>query len=135
MQKVESQPLIVDPAAEAAPKTKASNAHWQSASLLSYGSTLILVAAVALGLYGLRPPAAAGLNALANEFSAARAMKHLEAIAKAPRPVGSAEHAAAREYIIGQLRGLGVEPEVQEAMAIGRRPGQAHAAMVRNVIG
>ena len=95
---------------------------------------LIIAIAIALGLYGLKPPAAAGLDAPATEFSAARAMKHLEAIAKTPRPVGSAEHAAAREYIIAELRALGLEPEVQEALAVGRRPGQANVATVRNVI-
>lgn len=132
MQKVESQPLIADPAIETRPRTKTL---WHSASTLSYGSALILVVAIALGLYGLKPPAAAGLNAPADQFSAARATKHLEAIAKTPRPVGSAEHAAAREYVLGELRAQGLEPEVQEAVAIGRRPGQAYVANVRNVIG
>lgn len=132
MQKVESQPLIADPAIETTPKRKTLG---QSVSLLNYGSLVIIALAVALGLYSLKPPAAAGLNAPANEFSAARAMKHLEAIARTPRPIGSAEHAAAREYIVGELRAQGLEPEVQEALAIGRRPGQSHVATVRNVIG
>lgn len=131
MQKVESPPLIADPAIEA---TRSAKTFAPGTALLSYGSALIIAIAVALGLYSLQPPAAAGLDAPADQFSAARAMKHLEAIAKTPRPVGSAEHTAAREYIIGQLRAQGLEPEVQEALAIGRRQGQAHAASVRNVI-
>ena len=120
---------------EFATKTETSKARWQTAGLLCYGSVVVIALAVVLGLYGLKPPAAAGIDAPSNEFSAARAMKHLEAIAQSPRPVGSAEHAAAREYIVSQLRAQGVEPEVQEAVAVGRRREQAHAATVRNVIG
>lgn len=139
MQTVKSHPssLITESAVDAigASKAETLTGRLQSSSLLNLGSALVIAIAVALGLYGLKPPAAAGLSAPATEFSATRAMKHVQTIAKTPRPVGSDEHNAAREYIVNELRALGVEPEVQEALAVGRRPTLANVANVRNVVG
>lgn len=64
-----------------------------------------------------RPPAAVAASAPATEFSAERAFRHVTAIAQRPRPIGSAAHAAAREYICQQLRALGLEPQVQATTA------------------
>jgi hypothetical protein len=49
----------------------------------------------------------------ASGFEAARAMVHVQALARAPRPAGSASNAAARDYIVGRLRALGLEPAIQ----------------------
>lgn len=77
---------------------------------------LALVAFLTIWLQ--RPPAPIPATAAATEFSAERAIKHVEAIARAPRPVGSANHAAARDYILEQLRAFGLEPEIQETTAV-----------------
>ena len=74
--------------------------------------------AVFLGIWLQQPPAPAPATAGAAEFSAERAMQHVEAIARAPRPIGSANHAAARDYIIRQLRAFGLEPEIQKTTAV-----------------
>ena len=42
-----------------------------------------------LGLYQLTPPSAVHTNAPVTDFSSGRAMKHIEAIARSPRPIGS----------------------------------------------
>src|SRR5215467_3844039 len=97
-------------------------------------SLVLVILPVVLGIRGLNPPAAASLYAPATEFSAARAMKHLQVIARSPRPVGTAEHEAVREYIAGELRSLGLEPEIQEATAVTRRPTLFHAGTVRNIM-
>jgi hypothetical protein len=73
---------------------------------------------VALGIWLQQPPRPVPATAAATEFSAERAMQHVEAIARAPRPIGSANHAAARDYIIQQLRALGLEAEIQKTTAI-----------------
>jgi hypothetical protein len=73
---------------------------------------------VALGIWLQQPPAPVPATAAATEFSAERAMQHVEAIARAPRPIGSANHAAARDYIIQQLRAFGFEPEIQKTTAV-----------------
>ena len=46
-------------------------------------------------------------------FSAARAQAHVQVLAQAPRPAGSAANARARDYLLARIRALGLEPEVQ----------------------
>jgi hypothetical protein len=53
-----------------------------------------------------RPPSAVSADAPANVFSSGRAMKHLQVLAQAPRPIGSAAHAAARDYIRNELNAM-----------------------------
>lgn len=81
------------------------------------GPAALVVLSLALcgaaSLYGLRPPAALGPDAPPTEFAAGRAMEHLRAVASAPRPAGSAEHARTRDYLVEQLRRLGLDPQVQ----------------------
>ena len=71
-----------------------------------------------LSIWFQRPPAPIPATAAATEFSAERAMQHVEAIARSPRPIGSANHAAARDYIVQQLRAFGFEPEIQKTTAV-----------------
>jgi hypothetical protein len=72
-----------------------------------------------LTIWSQRPPPPVPATAAVNEFSAERALRHVEAIARAPRPIGSANHGVARDYISKQLRAFGLEPEVQKTTAIG----------------
>jgi len=46
-------------------------------------------------------------------FDAARALAHVRALAASPRPAGSEANAAARDYLTGHIRALGLAPEVQ----------------------
>jgi hypothetical protein len=86
-----------------------------AATLIAWmGLTLV----VFLAIWLQRPPAAVPATALATEFSAERAIEHLKAIARAPRPIGSANHDAARDYILGQLGALGLEPQIQKTTAL-----------------
>ncbi|MEY2575492.1 MAG: hypothetical protein QOF80_979 [Verrucomicrobiota bacterium] len=73
---------------------------------------------VFLGICLQQPPSPVPATAAATEFSAERAMQHVKAIARAPRPIGSANHAAARDYIVQQLRAFGFEPEIQKTTAV-----------------
>ena len=86
----------------------------------------------ALLLRSRATPTPVPASAPATEFSSARALVHVRAIAQRPHPTGSADNARVREYLIDQLTGLGLEPHVQEATAVGTRsPTAAH---VRNVL-
>jgi Peptidase family M28 len=77
------------------------------------------------------PPAPADETTPDSEFSAARALTHLRAIARAPRPVGSQGHGRARRYIFHALRSLGLDPSIQAAAAHADRvPG----GRVQNVV-
>lgn len=76
---------------------------------------LVLVAVVSAG--DLVPPDPEPESAPVEEFSAARAASHLPAFAAEPRPIGTPSADRARDYLVAQLRDLGLEPEVQSAMA------------------
>jgi hypothetical protein len=67
------------------------------------------------------PPRPVPATAPANEFSAERALDHVKEIAQRPHPVGSADNARVRDYVLGQLRTLGLEPQLQAATGVGTR--------------
>jgi hypothetical protein len=91
---------------------------------------VLLVAWV--GMFLSAPPSAVPESAPATEFSAHRAMQHIREIARAPHPVGSAEHARVRDYLIAQLRSLGLESTVQKTVGLLAEYGSA--ATVENVL-
>jgi hypothetical protein len=73
---------------------------------------LLIVSFITIALD--RPPQPLSKEAPATEFSAERAMAHLTAIARAPHPLGSAEHGAVRDYIVHVLQGLGLIPQIEK---------------------
>jgi len=83
---------------------------------------LITLAAAAAGvaaggtLYGAVPeplPASAPTT----DFSSARALEHVRIVARQPHPMGSPANAVVRDYLVSELRGLGLAPQVQKATA------------------
>jgi len=95
---------------------------------------LCLILIGGLAIYGTRPPPAAGASAPANMFSAARAMAHLEHIASQPHPIGSDEAARVREYLIEQLRALGAEVRVEQAVGTVQYHRNLHSGLVNNIV-
>jgi len=87
-------------------------------NVLALSMFLFLGALTALSLWGQSPPGAIPASAPPAEFSSGRAMKHVEAVAQKPRPIGSTENEAARAYIKNELIAQGLNPEVQETMAV-----------------
>ena len=78
-----------------------------------------LVVCVLAALAGRRMPAPLGAEAAPELFSAARAQAIVAEIARAPHPVGSAEHERVRLALLERLRALGFEPEEQHGHASG----------------
>lgn len=72
-----------------------------------------VIAAILIAFVVSRPPSPKGANAAATDFSAARAMTDVRAIARAPHPTGSAENARVRAYLMDRLRGLGLAVSTQ----------------------
>ena len=87
-----------------------------------------------LAIYGTRPPSAAGASAAIDVFSAARAMTHLEHIAKYPHPIGSDEAARVREYLVEELRALGGEVHVEQAIGTVQYGRNLHSGLVNNIV-
>lgn len=67
-------------------------------------------------------------------FSSGRAMSHLVRIASEAHPPGSPAHADVREYLLAQLRALGLEPSVQTATSAPPREYFTRVATVRNIL-
>ena len=104
-----------------------------------------LAAVIVLALVGfaavqsVRPPAARDTSAPAGQFSAGRAFEQVQAIATTPHPVGSAANDQVREHLVTTLRGLGLAPEVQDAVSVeggslSSSAGGTSLAHVRNVV-
>ncbi|MEV0808284.1 M28 family peptidase [Micromonospora sp. NPDC050200] len=101
-----------------------------------------LVALLAVGaatLVDLRTPAPRPADAPAGEFSATRAYRTVQTVAARPHVAGSPANDQVREHLVGVLRGLGLETEVQDTVAeeagqLSGAAGGATLARVRNVV-
>ena len=101
---------------------------------------LITLAAAAAGvaaggtLHGAVPDPVPA-SAPAADFSSARALEHIRVIARQPHPMGSPANTAVRDYLVSELRGLGVVPQVQRATAAYYPvPGILQAGTPENVL-
>ena len=82
----------------------------------------------------LVPPAVVPANALPTAFSGERAMAYLPIIAAKPHTVGSAAQARVREYLLQEIRSLGLEPVTQDSTgAVSSRTG-VFASHLQNVL-
>jgi hypothetical protein len=84
---------------------------------------LTITLIIALSLWFIRaqePPAPLPANAPATAFSAQRAFGYVQQIARQPHAMGTPAHAQVRTYLLGQLRLLGLEPQVQETIVAHR---------------
>ncbi|MFG2015419.1 M20/M25/M40 family metallo-hydrolase [Actinomadura geliboluensis] len=80
------------------------------------------------------PPRPLPADAPAGEFSAARALGHLDRFATEPRPIGSAASKRTREYLVGRLRAEGFGVQVQRAVGASSSTGLATFGLVENVV-
>jgi hypothetical protein len=79
-------------------------------------AVLIVLVAVIVGAYLARtPPSTRPASSPVDGFSADRAFAHVEQIATVPHPVGSTANARVRDYLVAELRNLGLQPNVQAA--------------------
>ncbi|MDH3500690.1 MAG: M28 family peptidase [Acidimicrobiia bacterium] len=77
------------------------------------GPVLIVIALLLVAVVPLRSPRPEPVDAAASEFSAARAIDHVEEIAREPHAMGSVAIERVRDYLIDELEGLGLEPVLQ----------------------
>jgi peptidase M28-like protein len=99
------------------------------------GIFFLLTLFIVLSLYQISPPDAVPASAPATDFSSGRALQHLKEIARLPHPIGSAEHAKVRGYILKELATMGITPEVQKTTAVSSRRGvTVPAGTVENII-
>jgi peptidase M28-like protein len=94
----------------------------------------LLVALVALALLPGRLPGVRSASAPAQEFSAERALRHVAVIARAPHPVGSAEHDRVRDYLLTQLRAMGLDVHLQTGTGRMYEHGMETLGRVDNIV-
>ena len=79
-----------------------------------------------------RPPRPVPAASPDTVFSAERALRHVEAIAVRPHPIGSVDHDRVRDYIVAQLVALGMQPKLQVTTGVGTR--YPDAGRVQNIL-
>ncbi|WP_327726215.1 M20/M25/M40 family metallo-hydrolase [Streptomyces sp. NBC_00487] len=110
-------------------------------ALTRFGPAAAATAAAAVAATALTAPRPRAQDAPDRDFSAARALRHLREVASEPHPTGSPAADRVRAHLLAELKELGLETEVQDAVAghaVGRTPyGPEYlaAGRVRNVIG
>lgn len=95
-------------------------------------AVLLPLLAGVLGVVRHLPPAPLADDAAFDRFSAGRALHDIGIIARAPHPIGSAEHRRVRAYVVDRLESLGFETEVQQGLGLDRKHGVA--APVANIV-
>ncbi|PJJ54116.1 peptidase M28-like protein [Mumia flava] len=120
------------PPGPAAARTRSTST--RSRRVASLVSALVLVVIGAACLWSLQPPQAKPDSAPDTEFAADRALALLDDIASSPHPAGSEAAADVREFLVSELRRLGLDPTVQ-TRTTSRTPahGYATVAEVANV--
>lgn len=111
--------------------------HVKRSAATALAAFLFLAALAFVAVRLVQPPRAVPDTAPPAEFSSARAMRHVRAVAQRPHPTGSEELERVRRYVVGELAALGVQAEIQEATVVPtqQRVGwPAPAARVRNIV-
>lgn len=80
------------------------------------GTLVILAIAAALAVLATTPPAPRDPKATVGLFNIRAAEADLREIARAPHPTGSAENARVRDYLIAQMKALGMEVSTREGV-------------------
>jgi len=88
----------------------------------------------ALAILELKAPNAVPASAPQNEFSAERALDHVRAVAHVPHSTGTYANAEARQYIIRQLSGLAMNPQVFTAVGVYNGYGALIAGRTTDVV-
>lgn len=81
--------------------------------------SVIILAVATVAVVQTLPPRPLSAGAPATEFSAERAIEHIRVIATEPRPIGSPAFLEARDYVLSQLKDLGLEIEPQSVPEYG----------------
>ncbi len=98
------------------------------------GIPIIIVGAIVIGLMQIKAPEPADLNGPLDSFSSARAMEKLQVIAKEPHPIETPEHDKVRDYLISELEGLGLSPEVQKSFVTNEWFERVFTGNIENII-
>lgn len=101
----------------------------------TWASTLVLLALAGwVGSSHRHLPRPVPASAPDSVFSSARALAQLVEVSQRPHPTGSPDQERVLGYLVGRLRSLGLEPDVQTTTSYVRDSLTVRAATVRNVV-
>jgi len=84
-------------------------------------SILVIVAAIYFSFNLLLPKPIIETNLPTDKLSINNALTHLKEITKKPHFTGSKEHKVVRDYLVKELKKLGLEVEIQEQIAVNKK--------------
>jgi hypothetical protein len=102
-----------------------------AAGLAGWIGFLVLLVIAVLTVWDQVPPSPVPADAPPGQFSAERAQRKIEKFAAKPHPIGTAEHARVRDYLVDQLRSLGLDPHLHESTGIVDPGGSGTAGLIR----
>jgi hypothetical protein len=102
-------------------------------ALLFISIFAIMIGVIFVSFMQLQSPSVVPSSGPTNEFSAERALTHLEQFAVKPHPLGSVEKERVRDYLVLQLEELGVETEIQRVHSV-RDFGWISGGQVENIV-
>ena len=86
---------------------------------LSVLTFILILLAVWFTFHSSMPQKISGLDTPEQEFSTIRALEHVKTISERPHYIGSPAHDNTKNYIVQELKKLGLSPEIQEGFSIG----------------
>lgn len=93
---------------------------------------LLLIIAVFWSYKSLMPSKISGLDRPETEFSTERALKHLKVISAEPHYPGTEAHDKVRDYIISELKILGLAVHIQEGYSYSKKG--SNLSQVKNIV-
>ncbi|SEM07155.1 Peptidase family M28 [Aquimarina amphilecti] len=87
--------------------------------ILSVLTFICILFSVWYTFYSSMPQQISGLDTPEQEFSTLRALEHVKKISEKPHYLGSSAHEESKNYILEELKKLGLSAEVQEGFSIG----------------
>ena len=97
-------------------------------------SFILVLFLVFVSFYSLMPKTISDKETPLTEFSTARALSHLNVISAKPHFVGTAAHTEVQQYIVQELRKLGLEPQVQEGFVNEEWNGYSNLTKPQNIL-
>jgi hypothetical protein len=101
---------------------------------VAIGAITAILALIAIGLYHAAPPDPLPSAVSATLFSSGRAMSHVRHIAQQPHPTGTPENAEVRDYLLAELKALGLDAQIQTALGVNGSERFASVGIVHNIL-
>jgi hypothetical protein len=101
---------------------------------VAIGVIIVILALILTGLKHATPPAPLSAAVSPFIFSSARALSTVRLIAQKPHPIATSENAKVRDYLVAELKALGLEPHIQSAWGINKSDQGGRVGVVHNVL-